>query len=89
VPVVVLVGTLDTKGAKLIYLRDRIVDAGCDVILVDTGIRSTDPRADVSADVVADAGGEDQESLAASPARGPAVMAMVEYLHASYSHTTP
>ena len=42
-PVVVLVGTLDTKGAELLYVRDHLVEAGCEVLLVDCGVRSTEP----------------------------------------------
>ena len=33
-PAVVLVGTLDTKGDEYAYLRDRLVDAGQDVVIV-------------------------------------------------------
>ena len=75
-PIVVLVGTLDTKGAELRYVRDRIREAGCEVILVDCGIRSRDTEADVSADEVAAAAGEDRAALADASDRGPAVMAM-------------
>jgi uncharacterized protein (UPF0261 family) len=32
------VGTLDTKGAEYAYLRDRVTEAGVDVIVVDAGI---------------------------------------------------
>ena len=35
---VVLVGTLDTKGQEYAFLRDRIREAGAEVLLVDTGI---------------------------------------------------
>ncbi len=75
VSVVVLLGTLDTKGAELRYLRDRIRESGCEVTLVDTGVRSTDREADVSAAEVAAAAGEDRIVLAGGE-RGPAVMAM-------------
>ena len=37
---VVLLGTLDTKGAEYEFLRDRVRDFGCDVILVDAGVMS-------------------------------------------------
>ena len=30
-----VVGTLDTKGAELCYLRDRVADAGVETTLVD------------------------------------------------------
>jgi len=76
VPVVVLLGTLDTKGPELRYLRDRITAAGCSVTLVDTGVRSTDSEADISADEVAAAAGEERAVLARAGDRGAAVMAM-------------
>ncbi len=79
-PTVVLVGTLDTKGAELRYLRDRIIEAGCEVTLVDTSVRSNlldaGISADIDADQVAAAAGEDRAALAAAADRGPAVMAM-------------
>lgn len=38
---VVLLGTLDTKGVEYEYLRERIQATGCEVILVDAGIKDT------------------------------------------------
>jgi uncharacterized protein (UPF0261 family) len=76
VAVVVLVGTLDTKGPELRYVRERIREAGCEVILVDAGVRSSDPDVDISADEVAAAVGEDRPALATAGDRGAAVMAM-------------
>ncbi|NOZ71942.1 MAG: UPF0261 family protein, partial [Chloroflexi bacterium] len=35
---VVIIGTLDTKGAEIAYLRDRIQDLGANTIVVDSGI---------------------------------------------------
>jgi uncharacterized protein (UPF0261 family) len=35
---VVLVGTLDTKGHEYAYLRDRLLEHGVDVLLVDAGV---------------------------------------------------
>ena len=35
---VVLVGTLDTKGAEYAFLRDRLHDHGVATLLVDAGI---------------------------------------------------
>jgi len=37
-PSVVLVGTLDTNGEEYEYLRRRIGEAGCDVVLIDAGV---------------------------------------------------
>jgi uncharacterized protein (UPF0261 family) len=71
-----LLGTLDTKGAEYAFLRERVRAMGCDVVLVDCGVMSTSPLADVSADEVATAAGEDRAVLAAAGDRGPAVAAM-------------
>ncbi len=73
---VVLLGTLDTKGAEYAFLRERVSASGCDVVLVDCGVMSASPLADVSADEVAAAAGEDRAALAAAGERGPAVAAM-------------
>ncbi|MFD7623209.1 Tm-1-like ATP-binding domain-containing protein [Streptomyces sp. NPDC059802] len=35
---VVLVGTLDTKGAEYAWLSARLRESGCDVVLVDAGV---------------------------------------------------
>jgi uncharacterized protein (UPF0261 family) len=73
---VVLLGTLDTKGAEYEFLRDRVRELGCDVILVDAGVLSEHSAADVTADEVAAAAGESRAALAAAHDRGPAVLAM-------------
>ncbi|MCU0505055.1 MAG: Tm-1-like ATP-binding domain-containing protein [Chloroflexi bacterium] len=73
---VVLLGTLDTKGPEYAFLRDRVRDAGCDVILVDAGVMSERSPGDITADEVARAAGEDRAALAAAGDRGPAVAAM-------------
>ena len=75
---VVLLGTLDTKGAEYAFVRDRLVEAGLDVIVVDAGITGPQhgPAPDVSRDRVAAAGGTDIEELAAAHDRGAAVTAM-------------
>jgi uncharacterized protein (UPF0261 family) len=57
---VVLLGTLDTKGSEYAFLRDRVRDAGCDVILVDAGVMSERSPGDITADEVARAAGEDR-----------------------------
>ena len=86
---VVLLGTLDTKGAEYAFLRDRVRAAGCDVVLVDAGVMSESSAADISADDVAAAAGESRPALAAAHDRGPAMAAMtrgatatVQRLHA-------
>ncbi len=74
---VVLLGTLDTKGIEYDYLRARLRDAGCEVILVDTGVLGQ-PLAtpDISREEVARAAGADVAELAARGDRGAAIETM-------------
>jgi uncharacterized protein (UPF0261 family) len=49
-----VVGTIDTKGEELSYVRDLVAEAGIPTVLVDVGPRSRDTRCDVcSAEVAA------------------------------------
>jgi len=76
-PTVVLVGTLDTKGNEYAYLRDRIREAGCDVVLVDTGVLGEPViAADVPREEVARAAGAEHARLAADGDRGEAMAVM-------------
>ncbi|WP_301175384.1 Tm-1-like ATP-binding domain-containing protein [Actinomadura geliboluensis] len=75
---VVLVGTLDTKGDEYAWLRDRLRRLGCDVVLVDAGVRPPQTEADVPADEVARAGGASLQVLRDAGDRGAAVTAMGE-----------
>jgi uncharacterized protein (UPF0261 family) len=77
VSTVVLVGTLDTKGAELDFVRRRLVELGVEVLLVDAGVHdATEWRADVSADEVAAAGGAERSELATAGQRSAAMAAM-------------
>ncbi len=73
---VVLLGTLDTKGPEYAFLRDRVLEAGCEVILVDAGVLSDPSPGDIGPTEVAAAAGEDRAALAAARDRGPAMAAM-------------
>ena len=74
---VVLLGTLDTKAAEYDFLRERLVELGCDVVVVDAGVMGqTEFPADIGADEVAQAAGQDRSELAAAADRGAAVAAM-------------
>ncbi|NJD29081.1 MAG: UPF0261 family protein [Chloroflexi bacterium] len=73
---VVLVGTLDTKAPEYAFLRRRVREAGCEVIVVDAGVTSTASEAEGDADAVARAAGVDRAKLAAAGDRGSAVAAM-------------
>ncbi|MFB6619631.1 Tm-1-like ATP-binding domain-containing protein [Streptomyces sp. NPDC056367] len=74
---VVLVGTLDTKGAEYGWLRERLLRAGVEVVLVDTGIMG-EPRvpADVPREAVARAAGAELSELRTAADRGAAVTTM-------------
>ncbi|MBT2439551.1 Tm-1-like ATP-binding domain-containing protein [Streptomyces sp. ISL-36] len=75
--IVVLVGTLDTKGLEYGWLRERLLLRGVEVVVVDTGVIGS-PRipADVSRAEVARAAGVDLERLRAEGDRGAAVTTM-------------
>jgi len=62
--VVVLIGTLDTKGREYQYMRDCLVAAGAETILVDVGVL-IDPavKPDISAAEVVAAAGSAIEAL--------------------------
>ncbi len=76
-PTVVLIGTLDTKGVEYDYLRGRLREAGCDVLLVDAGVRGEPlARPDIARAEVARAAGADVAALAAAGDRGAAIEAM-------------
>ena len=72
---VVLLGTLDTKGREYAFLRDRLLEHGVEVLVVDAGVHEPVglepdiPRTEVSSDVA---------RLAAAGDRGAAVSAMGE-----------
>lgn len=74
---VVLVGTLDTKGAEIEYVQRRLAELGVDVVVVDAGVMDQARwHADVDADAVAAAGGASRTALAAAGDRSTAMAAM-------------
>ena len=74
---IVLVGTLDTKGAEYQFLRDRLRDLGHRVIVVDTGVLGQPTfTPDVDRDEVAALAGADMSTLASNGDRGVAVTTM-------------
>ncbi|MEU4224962.1 Tm-1-like ATP-binding domain-containing protein [Nonomuraea sp. NPDC026600] len=79
-PTVVLIGTLDTKGEEYAWLRNRLVELGSDVLVVDTGVHEPGGNlpADVSNERVAEAAGGDLRALQEGGDRGAAVTAMGE-----------
>src|SRR6202521_3745467 len=76
---VVLIGTLDTKGAEYQYLRDRLTLAGVKTLLVDVG--TLEPplvEPDISRHDVAASAGVDVDALTAARDRGRAVTVMAD-----------
>ncbi len=74
---VVLIGTLDTKGAEYQYLKQRLQLAGVRVLLVDVGtLEPPLTQPDISRQEVAGAIGVDVGALASARDRGAAVTAM-------------
>ena len=86
---VVAIGTLDTKGDEYGFLRDRLLEHGVDVILVDAGVFGEPAiEPDITRDEVADAAGAEIGALVEAGDRGAAVetmsrgaAAVVERLH--------
>jgi len=79
---VVIVGTLDTKGPEIGYLRDRLQALGLDTIVVDSGIlgEPLDIVPDIDHAAVALAGGTTIEALQTAGSRGRAVAGMRDAL---------
>src|SRR5260370_30282955 len=76
---VVLVGTLDTKGAEYQYLRDRLKLSGVKTLLVDVGtLEPPTAEPDISRYEVGAAAGVDVDALTAARDRGQAVSVMAD-----------
>ena len=76
---VVIVGTLDTKGAEIGFARDVLQAQGVDVHLVDTGVVGEPGiEPDTTASEVAEAAGTTLEALREDADRGEAMEAMGE-----------
>jgi len=76
---IVLIGTLDTKGAEYGYIRDRIVEQGPRVIVVDVGILGKPLfQPDITREQVAQAAGLSIEEVASSKEEGEAIQPMSE-----------
>jgi len=75
---IVLLGTLDTKGDEVLYIKRLIERRGHRALVVDTGVRGEPAfAADVPREQVARAAGSDVAALAAAGDRGQAVAAML------------
>jgi uncharacterized protein (UPF0261 family) len=74
VSTVVLLGTLDTKGAEYAFLRDRLLEHGVEVLLVDAGVNDPSVTPDIGREELA----PNVAQLAAAGDRGAAVTAMAQ-----------
>ena len=81
---VVLIGTLDTKGPEIAYLRDRLQSHGLSTIVIDSGIlgEPLDIVPDIAHEQSATYAGSDLESIRKAGSRGKAV----EMMQASLSN---
>lgn len=74
---VALIGTLDTKGEEILYLKERLQAAGLDVLVVDVGVLGEPPWApDVSREEIAQHSGTPLRELVERGDRGRAISAM-------------
>ncbi|MDB5310636.1 MAG: hypothetical protein JWO38_4838 [Gemmataceae bacterium] len=71
---VLLIGTLDTKGAEVGYVRDRLAAAGVAVVVLDAGVIAPPVfTPDIPREAVFAAAGADAEQVRAAGDRGKAV----------------
>jgi uncharacterized protein (UPF0261 family) len=77
-PTIVVIGTLDTKGREIAYVRERIERYGGRGLVVDSGIlgEPVGIAPDVSREQVAQAGGSELEAIRNAGSRGAAVEMM-------------
>ena len=83
-PGIALVGTLDTKGAEIAYVRERLLALGIEPIVIDSGILG-EPGcpADVGREEVARAGGHELDEVRRAGSRGAAVELMLKGVRAT------
>src|ERR1700730_10827922 len=82
-----VVGTLDTKGEELRYVRDLIAETGITTVLVDVGPPSLDPDCDVRSTEVASYHAGSSTGTAVED-RGRAIEAMAQAFARFLAHRT-
>lgn len=76
-PSILIIAALDTKAEEASFLRERLERAGHEVAIIDFAIQGEGPfQPDISAQVVAAAGGADLSSLRAAGDRAAGIDAM-------------
>jgi uncharacterized protein (UPF0261 family) len=75
-----LIGTLDTKGPEIAYLRDRCQDLGLETLVIDSGILggAAGIEPDFSREMVAEAAGSTLAAIRQAGSRGAAVHEMMK-----------
>ena len=82
-PRIALIGTLDTKGAEIAYVRDRLAALGASPLVIDSGILGEPgTSADIPREDVARAAGYELERVQNAGSRGAAVELMEEGVRA-------
>ena len=72
---ILIVGTSDTKGEEITYLKQQIEDRGCEAVIMDLSMKeASSVKADISCEDVAEAGGAHIEEVRASTNRGIKIM---------------
>jgi uncharacterized protein (UPF0261 family) len=83
VPGIALIGTLDTKGDEIAYVRERLAALRARAVVIDSGILGEPgTSADVPREQVALEGGHDLERIRSAGSRGAAVELMIEGVRA-------
>lgn len=79
-PTILIIGTLDTKGREIAYVRDRIREYGAHALVLDSGIlgEAQDIEPDITRSRVAESIGTTIDALREAGTRGAAVERMKE-----------
>ncbi|HSR33513.1 MAG TPA: Tm-1-like ATP-binding domain-containing protein [Anaerolineae bacterium] len=76
---IAIIGTLDTKGQEVGYIRDLIQRLGCQAWVIDPGVLGQPAiAADCAREAVARAGGSDLDDLIAAGDKGRAIQTMID-----------
>ena len=76
--IILLLSTLDTKGAETLYLRDRIREQGGHPVILDMSMSGASSEADIGPEAVALAAGANIEDIRASGERKKITRQMIE-----------
>ncbi len=76
---IVLIGTMDTKGVEYGYVKDKLIEQGCRVIVVDAGILGQPwLEPDIPRERVAQAAGTNSKDVASLGREGEAIAVMAQ-----------